>query len=66
MTTDIPTTQSIPKGDKKEYASNVKRWAAMMASAQSAGSAKNTDVESELNPCPNWMPRQIKYRFKTE
>jgi|UniRef100_A6VZP3 murein DD-endopeptidase len=50
MTTDIPTTQSIPKGDKKEYASNVKRWVAMMASAQAADSVKNTDVESEPEP----------------
>jgi murein DD-endopeptidase len=50
MTAEIPTTQSIPKGEKKEYASNVKRWVGMMESAQAADSAKNTEVESDSEP----------------
>jgi murein DD-endopeptidase len=34
MTTDIPTTQSIPESDKKEYASNVKHLLKLMTSTQ--------------------------------
>jgi murein DD-endopeptidase len=48
MTTDIPTTQSIPKSKRAEYNTNVAHWVSMMASEQTSDdeSAKDAQVES--------------------
>ena len=48
MTADIPTTQSIPKGQRTEYDANVKYWVSMMASEQASDdeAAKGAQVES--------------------
>jgi murein DD-endopeptidase len=51
MTTDIPTTQSIPADKRAEYNANVQYWQGMMESAQDDvqvaedGSEQGTDSE---------------------
>ncbi len=47
MTTDIPTTQSIPKNQRRDYDANVSMWISMMASTKAEFSG--TDARLELD-----------------
>jgi hypothetical protein len=55
MTTDIPTTQSIPKSKRAEYNTNVEYWVSMMASEKTSddettkrAQTEQSDVEQTL------------------